>query len=167
VRVKIKAGAEFDVVTPQEARDIWREQALDLFGQPPTELVRAEESGVTVAGGALLLPIYVVPLGMEFRVHVIVVEADGVNPATPFNGAGAYWQIRVSGRVVDEASLVAAAANGSQIPFVKTYGYMQGPVALNGEPLELNIVAGPAAGTSVRALAQGTLVPRTGAPPEK
>jgi hypothetical protein len=158
----------FETVTPDEHRQILEEE-LDRrtsSGRAPTELVRAEESGQTSAAGALVLPVYVVPAGMEFRVHLVIVEADGFTPAAPFNGAGAYWRLRVAGRAVDEASLVAAAANGSQLPFVRTYGFMQGPVSVNNEPFELELNAGPV-NTLVRVLAQGTLIPTPGTPPEK
>lgn len=165
MRVKI-GKLDIDIVTPHEAKRIIGDELDERFDLAPTELVRAEESGKTDAAGLLVLPIYVVPPAMEFRVHVIVVEADGFTPAAPFNGAGAWWRVRVASRGVDEASMVAAAVNGSQLPFVKTYGFMQGAVAVNQEPLELEINAGPA-NTLIRAFAQGTLVPRPGSPPEK
>ena len=165
--MRVKFGKlDLDVLTPHEAKRIIGDELDERFDLAPTELVRAEESGVTSAAGALVLPVYVVPAAMEFRVHVVVVEADGFTPAVPFNGAGAWWRTRVASRGVDEASLVAGAANGSQLPFVKTYGFMQGPVAVNNEPLELEINAGPA-NTLIRVFAQGTLVPRPGTPPEK
>jgi hypothetical protein len=153
---------ELDLLTRPEAREMFAAQ------RPPTELVRAEESGITDANGNLVLPIYVVPAAMEFRVHVVNVEADGFSPAVMFNGAGGFWQLRVAGRVIDERSLVAAAPSdlASQLPFTRTYGFMQGAVAVNNEPFELLLNAGPV-NTVVRALAQGTLVARPGTPPEQ
>jgi hypothetical protein len=167
VRVKI-GRLEFDTVTPEEHRQITREEldAHDAHGRPLTELVRPEESGQTDATGALLLPIYRPPAGMEFRVHLLSVEADGFTEAVPFNGAGAYFRAQIDGRKFDAASLVAAAANGVGLPFVRQYGESQGGVALNNEAVELVIVAGPA-NTLVRALVQGVLIPRPGTPPER
>lgn len=149
------AGRELDLLTKPEAHEMLRGLRL-----PATELVRPEESGKTDGTGLLLIPIYTVPAAMEFRPHVLNVEADGFNPATPFQGAGAYWQLRVTGRVIDEGSLVAAApANiAMQIPFTRNYGQMQGGIAVNQETLELLVVNGPA-NTLIRALVNGTLIP--------
>lgn len=149
-------GVEVDVLTRPEAHEML--QALRL---PATELVRPEESGKTDATGAVVIPIYTVPAGMEFRPHVLNVEADTFNPGAPFQGPGGYWQLRVSGRVIDEGSLVAAAPSNiaTQIPFTRNYGAMQGGIAVNLETLELNVVAGPAA-TLIRALVNGTLLPK-------
>jgi hypothetical protein len=165
MKVRLPGNYELDVLSPDEARTVVGAE-LDKRARPKTELVRAEESGVTDAAGGLVLPVYVVPAGMEFRVHVVVVEVDGFTPAVPFNGAGAYWRLRVATRAVDEASLVAAAANGSQLPFVRSYGFMQGAVSVNQEALEFELVAGPAA-KQVRVFAQGTLVPFPGSPLEQ
>lgn len=162
--MKLQIGdKEVDLLTVRDAREVVRAELRDSV--PLT--TRPEESGLTDATGAAVIPIYVIPAGMEWRAHLLNVEADGRNPANVFQGAGAYWQLRVAERVVDEGSLVAAApANlAFQIPFTRTYGNMQGPVAYNLETVDLKIVAGPAA-TLIRALMQGTLLPRpAGSPP--
>lgn len=154
MRVRI-GEAEVDVATVHDVH-----QAVRAIRRPDTELVRPEESGLTDGTGAVVIPIYTVPAGMEFRPHVLNVEADGFTPATPFQGAGGYWQLRVSGRVIDEGSFVAAAPSNIafQIPFTRNYGQMQGGIAVNLETLELNIVAGPAT-KLIRALVNGTLLP--------
>jgi hypothetical protein len=167
--VRVKFGRiELDVLSPAEAKKIIGDELDDRLDLNPTELVRAEESGVTSAAGALVLPVYVVPPAMEFRVHVVVIEADGFSPAVPFQGAGAFWRLRVSGRAVDLGSCVAGApaSIASQLPDRKTYGFMQGAVAVNQEAVEFELTAGPA-NTLVRVLAQGTLVTQPGTPPEK
>lgn len=156
--MKVKLGdVEVDVATVHEVR-----REVRSLRRPDTELVRPEASGVADANGNAVITIYQVPAGMEFRPHVLNVEADGFTPATPFQGAGAYWQLRVSGRVIDEGSLVAGApANiATQIPFTRNYGAMQGGIAVNQETLELNLVLGVGnAGQKVRALINGTLLP--------
>lgn len=155
MRVRL-GGKEINLLTVEDAHRVVRH----ALRTPDSELVRPEESGRTDANGNVLIPIYVVPAAMEFRPHVLNVEADGFTPALPFQGAGGYWQLRVAGRVIDEGSLVAGApANiAFQIPFTRNYGAMQGGIAVNQEPLELNIVAGPVA-TLIRALVNGTLLP--------
>jgi hypothetical protein len=160
--VKLKlGGVEVDVLTRPEAREM-----IAQLRDPRPLTTRPEESGRTDGAGGLVLPIYTVPAGMEWRCHLLNVEADGFTPALPFNGAGGYWQLRVAERVVDEGSLVAAAANGFQIPFTRGYGFMQGAVAYNLEVIDLKIVAGPV-NTLIRALTQGSLLPKpSDAPPE-
>ena len=155
MRVRV-GGKEIDLLTVHDAQRAIRH----ALRNPDSELIRPEESGKTDANGNLLIPIYVVPAGMEFRPHVLNVEADGFTPALPFQGAGAYWQLRVASRVIDEGSLVAGAPSNIafQIPFTRNYGQMQGGIAVNLEPLELNIVAGPI-NTLIRALVNGTLLP--------
>jgi hypothetical protein len=161
--VKVKIGdTDIDVLSVHEARGIVRSE----LRRPVTELVRAEESGKTDGGGNLVLPIYVVPAAMEFRAHWLMVEADGFTFAAPFNGAGAFWRMRVAARGEDGASLVAAAANGTALPFTRSYGFMQGPVSLNQEAIELELNAGPV-NTLIRAFLRGTLVPHPGRPAEQ
>ena len=165
MKIKLPGNHELDVLSPDEAKAIVGSE-LDKRTRPKTELVRAEASGLTDATGGLVLPVYVVKAAMEFRVHVIVVEADTFTPGVPFNGAGGYWRLRVSARAVDLGSLVAGAVNGFQLPFTRSYGLMQGPDSLNQEALEFELVAGPA-NTLIRVFAQGTLVPIPGSPLEQ
>lgn len=164
MKVVLKAGAEVDLLTQEELRDVMREASS--WGQPDSELARAEAQGATDAAGALVLPFYRVPQGMEARIHVARIEADGFTEAVPFNGAGAFYQLRVGERVFDGASLVAGAARGEQLPTVKTYGFMQGGAGLNQENFDVRLVAGPA-NTLVRVFAQLTLIPRPGKPAEQ
>lgn len=115
-------GRELDLLTVYDARDVVHQALGEVLRRPQSELVRPEESAIVDANGNALIPIYQVPAGMEFRPHVLNVEADGVTPATPFQAAGSYWQLRVSGRVIDEGSLVspvdAASAGTTDAPVV-------------------------------------------------
>lgn len=85
-------------------------EALKALRDPTPLTARPEDDGVTDGTGAVIIPVYTVPAGMEFRAHLLRIEGDGITPVAPFNGAGAYWQLRANERVVDDGSFAAAVA---------------------------------------------------------
>jgi hypothetical protein len=154
VKVQLKAGAELDVVSPEEAREIVKaaiEQAREAGGVE--EPIRAEEGGVTDAAGGVTLPVYVVPIGREFVLTRILVDADGFTPGAPFVAAAGFVDVLRSGERVDFKSLAAAAGG---LPTLSTDSKATGTRWRNGEAVEVRIVGGPA-NTTVRARVQGWL----------
>jgi len=79
VRVRV-GGKEIDLLTVHDAHRVIRH----ALRNPESELLRPEESGKTDAGGNLLIPIYVVPAGMEFRPHVLTSRPTASRPRCRF-----------------------------------------------------------------------------------
>lgn len=85
--------------------------------------------------------------GWTFAIHRLEVLVPGTafNFATPFNGAGAYWELRVNNEARDGGSLVLNAPQRAfGLPFVLTYGTRDAIRVRDGEIASLFINAGPA-----------------------
>lgn len=158
MRVTLKPNAELDILTREELRKEL-EAITDRLAYHPA-VVRLEEDGATDAGGELELAIYRPPAGMEFRLTRCYVVAEGFTPAVPFNGAGAFLELLRAGVPVDGVSLVAAAANGGQIPImlVDADSPDSAQVYFNGEDVAIRLTNGPAS-TRIGVRAQGILHP--------
>lgn len=148
MKFKLQAGEVLDVLTPDEAREI----LLELLEQSreaglETE-VRADESAVTDAAGAVTFTVYQVPVGRAFRITRLVIDADGFTPGAPFkNGVGFIDVLRGDERV-DFVNLATG------IPALSVDSKDSGARWRNGEQVRVSLVGGPAS-TSVRAKLQG------------
>lgn len=103
--------------------------------------------------------IFEVNPGFTFALHRLEITLPGTNFnfATPFNGAGAYWELRVNNEARDGGSLVAnAPLKAFGLPFVLTYGTRDAIRVRDGEICSLFLNAGPAS-TKVDIKCQGTL----------
>jgi hypothetical protein len=114
VKQTLRPGAELELLTREELRGELRELEQALARRPA--VVRAEKSFETDANGDASASVYKVPLGMAFRLSRVLVQLDGFTAAVPFNGAGAYLEVRRNDVMVDFLSLVAGAAGGGSLP---------------------------------------------------
>jgi hypothetical protein len=99
------------------------------------------------------------PPGFTFALHRLEVLTPGTafTFASPFNGAGSYWEFRVNNEARDGGSLVAnAPLRPFGLPFVVTYGTRDAPRVRDGEIGSLFLNAGPNS-TKITIKAQGTL----------
>jgi hypothetical protein len=148
VKVKLQAGAELDVISPQEAREIVVELLEQERARGHETFVRADESAVTDAAGNAVITVYTCPVGKVFRITRLVVDADGFTPGAPFKAATGFIAVLRSGEVVDFVNL----SNG--IPALSTDNADTGARWRNGEQVQVQISGGPA-NTTVRAKVQG------------
>lgn len=157
--MKIKAGEEFETLTPDELRRELDGLRLALAKKPA--IVRFEKTGVTTGTGALTLEGYKVPLGMEFRLTRLGVLADGFTPAVPFNGAGAFLELLRNDVPTSWQSLVAAATvNASALPSILVDADSETSAAYyaNGDCVAVKLTAGPAT-TNITMRGEGVLNP--------
>jgi hypothetical protein len=85
--------------------------------------------------------------GWTFAIHRFEVTVPGTafNFATPFNGAGAYWELRVNNEARDGGSLVLNAPQRAfGLPFIIAYGTRDAIRVRDGEIASLFLSAGPA-----------------------
>jgi hypothetical protein len=150
VKVKLQAGAELDVLSPSEAREIVVELLERERREPTYEQARPGESAVTDANGNALINVYVVPVGRKFIVTRLIVNADGFTPGVPFKNAAGWIDVLRSNERVDFVNL----ANG--IPAQSIDSKDTGNVFWNGEIVQVQITGGPA-NTSVRVDLRGLL----------
>ena len=149
MKFKLHAGAEIDVLSPDEAREIVVE-ALGRAREELNEIARPAESGVTDATGAVTIEVYTVPMGYEFALNRLVIDADGFTPGAPFKSGVGFIDVRRAGKRVDFVNL----QNG--IPALAVDGPDTAIRFRNGEQLEVVLVGGPA-NTTVQVGAQGRL----------
>jgi hypothetical protein len=105
-----------------------------------------------VQGNAILME---PPPGFTFALHRLVISVAGYNFGTPFNAAGAYWELRVNDEMMDGGSLVA---NVGSFPVAYSRGTRDAVRCRDGEVLSL-FVSGTAAfaNKSITVRGQGTL----------
>lgn len=149
---RIEPGAVLEFTTPEEAKAIVYE-ALGSFLELPL-VVRPSAQGTTTSGGALTLEVYDVPVGFEFVLTRLVIEADGFTPGAPYTAAGAYVLVRRQGGArVNFASLVSGSG---QLPTLFTDSVTSGAHFRNGEKVEVVVSGGPAS-TGIQVTAEGIL----------
>lgn len=148
MRVKIDRGTEFETATPDEVRELLH----GLVPERPID-VRVPISQKADANGNALIEVYTVPLGRVVTVTRVVVEADGFNPASPYQNAGGYLQVRrQGGQTTDFVSLAAPGG----LPAISTDSDSAGGRYVNGEVIEVNIVGGaPLANVNLHVYLQG------------
>lgn len=156
MRFKLEAGAELDLLTRDELLEALREDRLARSGREVTP-VRVEENGVTDGTGALTLEVFTVPLGREFALTRLVVDADGFTPGAPYKSGTGWIDVRRSGARVDFVNL----QNG--LPALSVDSDKTANRWRNGEQLEVVLAGGPA-NTNIRVTGQGWLY---GSPQER
>lgn len=149
MKFKLQAGQEVDVLDAAEAREIVAE-LLERVRADREIPVRMGEGGQTDGAGAVTIPVYVVPLGREFALNRLLVDADGYTPAAPYTNAAGYIDVRRGGVRVDFVGL----SNG--IPALSIDGKETANRFRNGETVEVVIVGGPA-NTSIQVEIHGML----------
>ena len=155
MRQAVVPGKTIEAVTPAELDKALGEFAgrvaasRDKRTQRPSGALRLD------ATGAGIITIYAVPLGMEFALHRLLIDADGFTPGAPYNAAAGYVDILRGDERVDFLSL---AAGSGAIPAVFSAGDSDAVRFRNGEQVNLRVVGGPVS-TTVQVRAQGTLAP--------
>jgi hypothetical protein len=155
-RATIKQGETIDFVSPDELRAILGEAASQQNRLSP-QTSRPIEGIVLDANGNGTVELYKVPAGMEFALHRIIIDADGITPAAPFTNPAGFAEILRGGAMFGFVSFAPAAGG---LPAVNTWGSDNAIRYRNDEVVEVSIVGGPANGTII-IRAQGTLSPLT------
>lgn len=159
MKAKLAPGAELEFVTPHELQEI-----LDGLRAKQPLTIRAPESFVGDANGAIGVTsdavVYQVPLGFEFRVHILRVQCDGhTTMGQILQNGGGFYQLLAGDQAIDDAVLDSAKSNAEGIPLRHSFSRDQAPVARNGEQLKVVVGGlGLAAGTRYSVYVQGTLV---------
>lgn len=159
MKAKLVPNAELEFVSPDELKAILEELRADqpLTLRIPEAFVGDANGNIGVLGDAI---IYQVPVGFEFRLHMIRVSCDGhANAGQQLQHAGAFYQLLAGDQPIDDASLDSAGIKPEAIPLFHTFSRDQGPYGRNGEQLKV-VVSGLAlaANTRYSVYVQGTLV---------
>lgn len=126
-----------------------RKRHLERWSFEPVTLVITSAMQTTATGGVDQTTvgsaeIFSPPPGFTFALHRMTISNGGNNFGTPFNSAGAYYEIRVNNEMVDGDSLVAAAGQYSKgLPVARTWGTRDAPRIRDGQVLSLFVNAGP------------------------
>jgi hypothetical protein len=147
-KTKLVPGAELDVLTEAEAKALMKAELRGVV----RERTQAENNGATDATGAVSIDAYQVPLGMEFRLGRIIIEADGFSYAVMFTNAAGSVTIRRGGVLLDGFNL------SQGIPNTWTASSGNAPRFRNGEKVTLVVAGGPA-NTNLVARIEGDLLP--------
>lgn len=146
---KLVPGAELDVLSPREARELLE----DYFREEATTIVRAAAQGKTDANGHLLLNLYAPPQGFELLLTRLLVNADGFTPGNPFSAGAGYIDVLRGDRRVDFKSI---APGTTGIPALLTTSSTAAVLARNGEQIAIELFIGPFS-TGIEAELQGIL----------
>jgi len=155
VKTILRPGQEIETVTPSELEERLAELGHQIRSDERT--MRPDGDGVTNAAGNGNTPIYQVPLGMQFNLHRLLVEADGFTPGAPYNAAAGWIDVLRGDERVDFLPL---AVGSGAIPALVTYGTADAIRFRNGEVVAIALFGGPAS-TGFIGRAQGTLQPIT------
>lgn len=154
MKFKLVAGSEVDLVSPEELRTVL-DEFVEQFQRSHSERVRAAFQAQTDGGGNLALDAYEVPIGMEFRLSRVVVQADGFTFAAP-GVAGVALEIRrngVNGQLVDGQKPAVG------LPWSWSSGGSPSPHYRNGETVTVHVLGGPV-NVNVSVYVEGDLYPR-------
>jgi len=154
VKVKLVAGSEVDLVSPEELREVLRE-FVATFERQHSERVRATLQNLSDAGGNIAIDAYEVPIGMEFRLSRVLLTADGLTFGAP-GVAGVSIEIRRNGK---DGPLVDGAKPAVGLPWSWVAGGSPSPHFRNGETVTVRVVGGPA-NTNISVFVEGDLYPR-------
>lgn len=139
MKVALKPNAELDLLTRDELREELEAIVARLRERPA--LVRGDEEGQTDASGNIgALEFYRVPPGMMFHLTRCHVLMQGVTPATPFTGAGAFLELLRNAVAVDWESLAAGSA-GLPSKLVDADSPQTAPVGTNGDVFAVRVQA--------------------------
>lgn len=159
MKVKLVPNAELEFVSPDELRKILAElrEEQPRAMRVPEAFVGDANGNIGVTSDAI---VYQVPVGFEFRIHLIRVSCDGhANAGQQLQHAAAYYQMLAGDQPIDDASLDAAGIKNEAVPFTHTFARDQGPIARNAEQLKVVVSGlGLAANTRYSVYVQGTLV---------
>jgi hypothetical protein len=154
VKFTLKPGAELDILTAAELREVMRERWTD-FEQDAPVTFRAPLSDKTNASGGATVEVLRVPAGRRFKLTRLLVWLDGFTPADPYQDDAAYMVIRrEGGQRTDFLPLTSASGYG--LPAVFTDGDAQAAEFVNGEVIQVEFVGLPA-NTTLTVYAQGQL----------
>lgn len=147
----IVPGAQLDVLTEDEARELLRRE----YRQTVEQRIRAEGTVKLDATGTGVVEIYTCPVGFEFEARRIMIASDlgyYILKTTPSGGggAGANSTVRLEylrsgeslGRPNSDNVITSATPNDEVwfiLPHTDTWSREQGPYIRNGETLELAV----------------------------
>lgn len=139
----IKVGGreiELDLLTKDELHTEI-EQLLSGYLRPPAQ--SRPEGGVVLSGaGAGIAEIFVVPVGMMFRLTRLFVTANGATFGAALALSGGIDVYRGVGNSNDDIDGTPFA----QLPQVATWNRSNGPLFRDSEAIRVGIVGGPANG---------------------
>jgi len=151
VKQRVVPGQEIDAATSGELHEL----AQVLLRKDTMERVRAAEVAPLDSDGNGTVDIYGPPLGMEFRLCRVIVEANGYTYAAMFTNATGSVAIKRGAVTVDGYNLAAG------IPNAWSAGSGSAPRYKNGEQVTVEIVGGPP-GVSVTVSIEGDQFPKGG-----
>ena len=149
-KVTLRAGAELDILNADEARAIIVDLLERKRHEPTEEPIRASESGLTDGTGFVKIVVYACPMGREFVLTRLIVDADGYSPGLPFKNGVGWIDVNRSEERVDFVNL----QNG--LPSLSIDSKESGNRWRNGETVEVAMTGGPAT-TTVRVKIHGLL----------
>lgn len=157
------AGLADEPSAIDEKLDRLRKEFMERWSFEPVTVVIVGSMQTTAAGGVDQTSVgncelYTPPPGWTLGLHRLTIRNGGNNFGTPFNAAGAYYEIRVNNEPIDGDSLVAAAGQFSKgLPAVRLWGTRDAPRIRDGQVLSLFMASGPTSQT-ITINGQGTLV---------
>lgn len=154
MKVKLVAGSEVDLVSPEELRLVLNEY-VEQFRRQHSERVRATLQNISDGTGQVSIDAFEVPVGMEFRLSRVLVTADGFTFAAP-SPAGVSIEIRRNG---SQGPLVDGAKPAVGLPWPWVAGGSPSPHYRNGETVTVHVVGGPA-NVNISVYVEGDLYPR-------
>lgn len=163
-QVRLESGATIETVSPAELRQILASFQAGLDKRGPSSQFPSASILLDASGNAFgeptgtnpgRLDVYTVPQGHSFALHRIIIDADGITPAAPFQNNAGYIDLIQRGRRVDFVNLSVAAGG---LPASKTWGTADSPRWVNGDRLRLEVHGGPPS-TALKVYCQGTLQP--------
>ena len=153
-RYELRAGAEIDLLTPDEMadqlgglKDFLRSQAVAPSVEHTPPVTITSTAGGDIGGGAAgtqPVLIYECPVGMLAMVHRIVVDAPSATPAVPLTAG---WMRFTRNAAVVGTTEFFLPVNGDIAPVEVDWGSNSGPVLISGETL---LVWGASLGNAVQ-----------------
>lgn len=138
----IKVGGrevELDVLTHEELRSTI-EELISGYLRPPTQA--RPEGGAVLSGTAGVAEIYIVPVGMQFRLTRVFVTVNGATFGVPIASTGGIDVYRGNGNFNDSLD----GTPFTSLPQVATWNRSNGPLFRDGEAVRIGIAGAPANG---------------------
>ena len=151
---QIVPGGTIDALTADELKQLIEA----LTRRDVVERVRAQSNGKTDGTGFVVVEVYTVDVGMEFRLSRVVVEADGFSFAGLFTNAAGSVTIQRGADAAGKGQIEDGFNLAAGLPNVWTGSSGASPRYLNGEKVAIVLVGGPA-NTNVNVRIQGDLMP--------
>ena len=151
MKFRLKAGEWIDTLTKPELDEAFRDHEERQFAwqrvqQREPRWVRPDASAETDANGNVILDVYRVGNGQEYRLARAVLEVDGYSAGAPFSGGGFH--------VLRDGLLVSPVPG----PLPTSTPYPEGgqPRFRNGDLIQVQVFGGPP-NTQVTAHLEGSL----------